>query len=79
MVKPHALPSPSNCLKARQIMRRGDQAKLADAALDQRRERIINHRLVINRLQLFARHQRQRKQTRTGAAGEYDAFHLRKA
>ena len=37
-------------LESRQVVRGGNQAKLADAALDQRRERIINHRLVKNRL-----------------------------
>ena len=62
--------------EARQIVRRGDQAQLADAALDERRERIINHRLVINRLELFARDERERIQPRTGAASKDDAFHL---
>ncbi len=61
--------------EARQILRRGDEAQLADAALDERRERIIHHRLVIDRLELFARHQRERIQPRPGAAGEDDAFH----
>ena len=61
--------------EARQILRRGNQAKLADAALDERRERIIHHRLVVNRLELFARHQRERIQPRPGAASEDDAFH----
>jgi hypothetical protein len=69
MVKPHALP----------IVRRGDQAEFPDAALNESGERIINHRLVINRLELFARDERERIQSRTGAAGEDDAFHLRKA
>ena len=62
-------------LEARQIVRRGDEAKLADAAFDERRQRIIHHRLVINRLELFARDQRERIQPRPGAASENDAFH----
>ena len=66
-------------LEARHIMRRGNQAEFTDAALDERRERIINHRLVIDRLELFARDQRERIQPRAGAAGEDDAFHLRTA
>jgi hypothetical protein len=73
--------TPNGCRRrataeARQILRRGNQAQLADAALDERRERIINHRLVIDRLELFARDQRERIQPRPGAAGEDDAFHL---
>jgi len=31
-----------------------------DTALDEGGERIIDHRLVVNRLELFARHERQR-------------------
>ncbi len=61
--------------EARQIVRRGDEAQVANAAFDERRERIINHRLVINRLELLARHQRKRIQPRPGAAGQNDAFH----
>jgi hypothetical protein len=62
-------------LEARQILRRGNEAQLADAALDERRQRIIHHRLVIHRLELFARDQRERIQPRPGATGENDAFH----
>ena len=61
--------------EARQILRRGDQAELPDAALDQRRQRVIHHRFVIDRLELLARHQGQREQPRTGAAGQDYAFH----
>jgi hypothetical protein len=41
-------------------LRRGDQAQLAHPVLDQRGQRIIDHRLVIDRLQLFAGDQGQR-------------------
>ena len=75
MVSPNARAVAEQLLEARQIVRRGNQAQFADAALDERRERIINHRLVINRLELFARDQRERIQPRAGAAGEDDAFH----
>src|ERR1035441_10655170 len=54
-------------LEARQIVRRGNEAQLANAALDERRERIINHRLVKHRLELLARDQRERIQPRAGA------------
>ena len=79
MVRPQARAVAEQLAEARQVVRRGDQAEFADAALDQRRQRIIHHRLVINRLELFAGDQRERIQPRTGAAGEDDAFHLRKA
>src|SRR5205809_4375842 len=58
-------------------MRGRNQAKFPNAAFDQRRQRVINHRLIVNGLELFARDECQRKQTRTGAAGENDAFHSR--
>ena len=58
-----------------QILRRGDEAELPDAAFDQRRQRVIDHRFVIDRLELLARHQGQRKQPRTGATGQDYAFH----
>ena len=65
--------------EARQVVRRGNQAKLADAALDERGERVIHHRFVIHRLELFARDQRERIQPRTRAPGEDDAFHFAKS
>ena len=40
-----------------------------------RHRRIINHRLVEDGLKLFARDQRQRKQTRASSSGQNDAFH----
>src|SRR5581483_11728478 len=48
--QPPLAPIPEQLPKPRQIVRRGNEAKLAYPALDQRRERIINHRFVINRL-----------------------------
>ena len=61
--------------ETRQILRRGNQAKLPDTAFDERRQRIIDHRFVKDRLELFACHQRQREQAGTSTPGEDDAFH----
>jgi hypothetical protein len=61
--------------EARQILRRRDQAELTNAALDQRRERVINHGFVVHRLELLAGDERQRIQPGAGAAGQDDAFH----
>ena len=47
-------------LEARQVLRGGDEADFAHAALDERGERVINHRLVIDRLELLTRNQCQR-------------------
>ncbi len=58
-----------------QVIRGGNQAELADPALDQSGQRVIDHRLVVDGLQLLARHQRQGKQTRPRAAGQNDALH----
>src|SRR5439155_26466733 len=49
--------------KARKIVRCGNETKLAYPILDQSRERVINHRFVVNRLELFAGDQRKRIQT----------------
>ena len=40
----------------------------------QRGQRIVDHRLVVDRQQLLRRHERQRMQPRAGAAGENDAL-----
>ena len=61
--------------ETRQIMRRGNETKLPDASFDQSRQRIIDHRLIIDGLKLFARHERERKQARTSASGQDNAFH----
>ena len=41
----------------------------------QRRQRVVDHRLVVDREQLLADRAGQRVQARAGAAGEDDAFH----
>jgi hypothetical protein len=63
--------------EARQVVRRRNKAKFANAALDERGQRIINHRLVVDRLELLTGDKRERIQPRPGAAGEDDAFHCK--
>src|SRR5206468_3410438 len=60
-----------------QILRRGDEAKLPHTRFDERGERIIYHRLVIDGLQLFAGDEGQWIESRPRAAGKNDAFHFR--
>ena len=56
------------------IPRRGDDQVLPDARRHQRRQRIVNHRLVVYRQQLLALRQGDRMQPRTGASGQYDSL-----
>ena len=75
MRSPHAAAVAQQLAEPRQVLRRGDETKLPDAALDEGRQRVVNHRLVIDRLKLFAGDERQRKQPRARAASQDDAFH----
>ena len=61
-------------LKAGLILGRGDDQKLGDAGEHQRRQRVINHRLVVNRQQLLRHRRRHRIQPRARAAGENDSL-----
>ena len=53
---------------------RGDDENVADACQHQSRQRIINHRLVIDRQQLFAHASRDRIKPRSAASREYDSL-----
>ena len=59
----------------RVVARRGDDQDLADAGHHQRRQRVVDHRLVVHRQQLLADRDGDRVQAGAGAAGEDDAFH----
>ena len=59
----------------RQVLRRGDHQHVADAGQHQGGQRVIDHRLVVDRQQLLGRRQRHRMQSRAGAAGQQNAFH----
>ena len=56
------------------VLRRGDHADLADAGQHQHRDRVVDHRLVIDRQQLFRHAHRDRVKPRAGAAGQDNAL-----
>ena len=62
-------------LKAGRIHRRGDQEDIPDAGVHKNGERIIDHRLVIDRKQLLGCHPRERVKSRAGASGQYNSLH----
>ena len=62
-------------LEARRVLRRGDDENVADAREHERRERVVDHGLVVHRQQLLGRDPRERVQPCAGAPGEDDAFH----
>ena len=61
-------------LKLRHIVWRCDEKNVAYARQHQRAQRIINHRLVVNRQQAFSHGMRDGIQTRSGATGQNDSF-----
>ena len=61
-------------LEAADVLGRRDQQNVANAGQHQRRQRIVDHRLVVHRQQLLADGARQRIQPRAGAAGQDDPF-----
>ena len=61
-------------LELRQVLRRGDHQHLANAGQQQGRERVVHHRLVIDRQQLFRRRLRDRMQSCTRTAGQKNSF-----
>ena len=66
-------------LELRRVLRRGDDQDVANAGQHQDAERIIDHRLVVDRQQLLRDRDGDRMQARTRAAGEDDALHERDA
>src|SRR2546426_5775523 len=49
---------------------RGDDENLPDTSQHQGRQRVIDHRLVVDRQELLALRERHRVETRTSAAGQ---------
>ena len=70
-----AAPSPRSRRNAVLLVRRGDHQDLADARQHERRQRVVDHRLVVDRQQLLAHRERERMQPRAGAAGQDDPLH----
>src|SRR6202022_4449807 len=63
-------------VEPRCIVGLGDHLDVADPGQDQRRQRVIDERLVIHRQQLLADTHRDRIQPRARAAGEDDPAHI---
>ena len=55
----------------------GHDHDVAQTGAAERLERVVDHRLVVNRKQVFVRHLRQRTQARAEPPGEDDALHGR--
>ena len=62
-------------LEGGQIVGRGDDENLAHAGEHQRAQRIIDHRLVVDRKQLLRGHERHGMKPRAASPGENDAAH----
>ena len=63
--------------EARKVLRCRDQKNIPNPRQHQNRQRIIDHRLVVNGQKLFAYSLRDRVQTRARSSGQYDTFHDR--
>ena len=59
----------------RQVLARRNQQDVADSCQHQHRQRIVDHRLVVDRQQLLVDGERGRIEPRARAAGENDALH----
>jgi hypothetical protein len=60
--------------EGRRVAWRGDDEEFPDPRRHQRGQRIINHRLVVYRQELFALRQRNRVQAGAGTARQDDSF-----
>ena len=56
------------------VVWRGDDGNLTDARQKENRQRIIDHRLIVDRQQLFADSEREGMKPRTGTARQQDTF-----
>ncbi len=68
-------PVPQQAFEARHVVRRRDEQDVADAGEHEARQRVVDHRLVVDRQQLLRDGPGDRVEPRTGASGENDAFH----
>ena len=62
-------------LERRLVLGRGDDQDVANARQHERGQRVIDHRLVVDRHELLRHRQRHGIEARAGAAGEDDALH----
>lgn len=61
--------------EARQIGGRGDDEDVADAGQHEHRERVVNHRLVVDRHELLADDKGKWMEASASASSKYNAFH----
>ena len=66
-----------HALEVADVLGRRDQEDLADAGEHQRRERVVDHRLVVDRQELLADGPRDRVEPRARAAGQDDPLGMR--
>ena len=71
----HALP-PEQAAERRQVGRCRDDEYVPDAGEHQRRQRVIDHRFVVDREQLFADPLGYRIEARSRASRQDNAFHI---
>ena len=67
---------PQKPLESRQVRRRGDDEYVPDPRHHQHRDRIVNHRLVINRKHLLANPLGNRIEARPASPGQNYSFHI---
>lgn len=67
---------PQQSLEVGEVRRGGDDQDVPYPRQHEGGERVVDHRLVIDRQQLLAGHARQRVQARARTAGEDDALHI---
>ena len=72
---PHCSPIAQQLLKPRRVLRRRDHQDLPNPRQHQRRQRIVDHRLVIHRQQLLGHRLRHRMQPRPRAARKNNPLH----
>ena len=66
---------PQQPLELRAVLRRCDDQYLPDPGMDQRRQRVVDHRLVVDGHQLLGHRAGDRGQAGARTAGQDDAFH----
>jgi hypothetical protein len=71
---PDALPVPQKIAEARNIMRGGNDENILNPRKHEGGQRMIDHRLVVNRQQLFADNSRERIEAGTGSPRENNSL-----
>ena len=72
---PQAESVAEQALVERQVLARRDQQDIANSRQHQHRQRVVDHRLVVDRQQLLVDRERGRIEPRARAAGENDTLH----